>query len=130
MSVVPALQRSFQQQPLAQFDALQSAEPLLLELLLAELLAPLLAELLPAAPLELLLELLLALPLPDEEDEDVAELLELPLSEPPAPPEAFPLPPPEMVSKSSPVAQATKARDKMENTWDFFIWAPWGPRRC
>lgn len=43
MSVVPTLQRSFQQHPLAQFVALQSAEPLLLALLLAEPLAELLA---------------------------------------------------------------------------------------
>ncbi len=122
MSVVPPVHRSFQQQPFAQFDALQSAEPLLL----AELL-----ELPLAAPLELLLplplELLVTFVVPDDDD-DAAEFSEPPLPDPPEPPEPEPLL--EMVWKSSPVAQATNAIESAEIQIDFFIWAPWGLRPC
>jgi len=107
MSDVPTLQRSFQQQPLAQFEALQSAEPLLLEVLLDELLALLLDE--PFEPLLLdeLLALLLELPKPDV---DEVELLELASPFPPDPAVPLPLPPPETLSKSSPVAHATMTK--------------------
>jgi hypothetical protein len=141
MSVVPALQRSFQQHPLAHVAALQSGEPLLLalELLLApplELLLPLplLELLLVAPPLELLLplpplELLLVFPPPD-----VDELVDPPATLPPLPPEPSPALPPNppllTLSNSLPVAQATSARLSVKYQSVFFIWAPLGPRRC
>jgi hypothetical protein len=117
MSVVPALQRSFQQQPLAHDTELQSGDPPpppALELLLAPV-----------------LELLLAPVLLAPDVDDAVELLELVL--PPLPPDPVPgspFPPPEIVSKSAPVAHATSTRVSIENHRDFFIWAPWGPRRC
>jgi hypothetical protein len=135
MSVVPALQRSFQQHPLAHDTALQSGEPLLLALeLLLLLLAPPLELLLVAPPLELLLplpplELLLVFPPPD-----VDELVEPLATLPPLPPEPSPALPPNppllTLSNSLPVAHATSARLSIENQSDFFIWAPLGPRRC
>lgn len=134
MSAVPTLHRSFQQHPFAQFDALHKAEPLLLALL--ALLAELLDELLLAMPLDEPVELLLAMPLdvplalpvPDVDDAD--ELLDEVFSMPPAPAEPLPLPPPEMPAKSSPVAQATMARQETMYQEEFFILAPWEPRRC
>jgi hypothetical protein len=98
--------RSFEQQPFAQFDALQRAEPLLL---------------LAAALLELLLEFVM----PD--DDDMAELSDPPDPlDPPDPPEPLPLL--VMVSKSSPVAQAANTSGHTAIKSIFFIWAPWGFR--
>jgi hypothetical protein len=113
------LQRSFEQQP-AQFDALHSADPLLL----AELLE-LLDEVL-ELPLAIPLVLLLDEPMPDVDE--ATELLELASPVPPAPPE--PTPPSKKFSKSLPVAHAAMTKHDAQYKKIFFIWAPEGPRRC
>gem|GEM_PF-5422883 len=105
---VPPLHRSFEQQPLAHVAELHKAEP-------------------PPLPPPLVLELPLVLVPLDEDDALVEPLVVLP-TPPDPPPGSPPWPPLEWVSRSPPVAQAASAKPSMEK--DFFIWAPWGPRRC
>lgn len=107
------MQRSFLQQPLAQFDALHKAEPLLL----AELLE-LLLELLLVPPDELLLDVVIP------EEEEAAELLDDELVVPPEPLESVPFPPPDVLSNSPLVAHAHNASDSPQTQRVFFIWAP------
>jgi hypothetical protein len=112
---------------------LQSGEPLLLLELL--LLAPPPELLLLAPPLELELpfppplELLLVVP-PAEVDELVEPFATVPPLPPEPSPGLPPFPPLEKFSNSPPVAHATSDKPSIENQSDFFIWAPWGPRRC
>lgn len=115
---MPALHRSFKQQPLAQLTELQSAEPPPL---------PPPPELLLAAELALLLP---ALPPPDVEDA-LVELLSVVLPVPPDPVSAGAPPfPPKLSSNSLPAAQAASISVNDKNQSEFFIWAPWALRRC